>query len=84
MKPVRLVIGAGAGRFALEGYQAVLCRRTDEEGLRRSVENIEERVAEVEAEIGPIEVVVYNPGARTGIPARRLPKPASLRVSAPR
>ena len=48
MQPVCLVIGAGAGigstvakRFAGEGYHAVLCRRTDEEGLRRSVENIE-------------------------------------------
>ena len=39
MQPVCLVIGAGAGigatvakRFAREGYHAVLCRRTDEEG----------------------------------------------------
>ena len=39
MKPVCLVIGAGAGiggnvgaRFAREGYHAVLCRRSDEEG----------------------------------------------------
>jgi NAD(P)-dependent dehydrogenase (short-subunit alcohol dehydrogenase family) len=44
MKPVCLVIGAGAGiggnvgkRFAQEGYHAVLCRRTDEEGLRKLV-----------------------------------------------
>ena len=93
MQPVCLVIGAGAGigstvakRFAGEGYHAVLCRRTDEEGLRRSVENIEseggsasgfllnavvagsieERVADVEANIGPIEVVVYNLGAQIG------------------
>lgn len=93
MKPVCLVIGAGAGiggtvarRFALEGYHSVLCRRTDEEGLRRSVESIEseggsasgfllnavapesieERVAGVEADIGPIEVVVYNLGAQVG------------------
>ena len=42
MKPVCLVIGAGAGiggtvarRFAREGYHACLCRRTDEEGLQR-------------------------------------------------
>ncbi len=49
MKPVCLVIGAGAGiggnvgkRFAREGYHAVLCRRSDEEGLRRLVEAIEE------------------------------------------
>lgn len=93
MKPVCLVIGAGAGiggnvakRFAREGYHAVLCRRTDEEGLNRLVENIESdggsvsgfllnavvadsienRVAAVEADIGPIEVVVYNLGAQVG------------------
>jgi NAD(P)-dependent dehydrogenase (short-subunit alcohol dehydrogenase family) len=93
MKPVCLVIGAGAGiggnvgkRFAREGYHAVLCRRSDEEGLRalvKSIEgeggsasgflldaaaadSIEERVAAVEAEIGPIEVVVFNLGAQIG------------------
>ena len=48
MKPVCLVIGAGAGiggnvgkRFAKEGYHAVLCRRSDEKGLRQLVESIE-------------------------------------------
>ena len=93
MKPVCLVIGAGAGiggtvgaRFAQEGYHAVLCRRSDEEGLNRLVAgieqaggsasgfllnavldgSIEERVAAVEADIGPIEVVVYNLGAQIG------------------
>jgi len=93
MKPVCLVIGAGAGiggtvgkRFAQEGYHAVLCRRSDEEGLRRLVEDIkkdggsasgflmdaalpesiEERVAAVESEIGPIEVLVFNLGAQIG------------------
>ena len=93
MKPVCLVIGAGAGiggtvgkRFAQEGYHAVLCRRSDEEGLRRLVkdiekdggsasgflmdaaqpESIEERVAAVETEIGPIEVLVFNLGAQIG------------------
>ena len=93
MQPVCLVIGAGAGigshvgsRFAREGYHAVLCRRTDEEGLNRSVAGIvaegnaasgfllnavapgtiEERIAAVEADIGPIEVVVYNLGAQIG------------------
>ncbi len=93
MKPVCLVIGAGAGiggnvgkRFAQEGYHAVLCRRSDEEGLRKLVasvesaggsasgyllnaveaDSIEERVAAVEAEIGPIEVVVFNLGAQIG------------------
>jgi NAD(P)-dependent dehydrogenase (short-subunit alcohol dehydrogenase family) len=93
MKPVCLVIGAGAGigghvgkRFAMAGYHAVLCRRSDEEGLARLVQEIEEegcaasgfllnvaeensiesRVAAVEAEIGPIEVVAYNIGAQIG------------------
>ena len=48
MKPVCLVIGAGAGiggttgkRFAREGYHAVLCRRTDQDGLDRLVGDIE-------------------------------------------
>ena len=93
MKPVCLVIGAGAGiggnvgrRFAREGYHAVLCRRTDAEGLNKLVESIEgdggsatgfllnavdadsieERVTEVETDIGPIEVAVYNLGAQIG------------------
>ena len=93
MKPVCLVIGAGAGiggtvgkRFAREGYHAVLCRRSDEAGLARLVEaieseggeasgflmnavkenTIEERVAQVEADIGPIEVAIYNLGAQIG------------------
>ena len=93
MKPVCLVIGAGAGiggnvarRFAQEGYHACLCRRTDEAGLKKLVQaieseggsasgfllnavepdRIEERVAEIESDIGPIEVVVYNLGAQIG------------------
>ena len=93
MKPVCLVIGAGAGiggnvamRFAREGYHACLCRRSDLDGLNRLVEQIqaqggtasgfllnavadnaiEERVAAVEADIGPIEVAVYNLGAQIG------------------
>ena len=47
MKPVCLVMGAGAGiggtvgkKFAKEGYHAVLCRRSDGEGLQRLVSNI--------------------------------------------
>jgi NAD(P)-dependent dehydrogenase (short-subunit alcohol dehydrogenase family) len=93
MKPVCMVIGAGAGiggnvgrRFAREGYHAVLCRRTDQEGLDRLVstieadggsasgyllnavepDSIEERIAAVENEIGPIEVLVFNLGAQIG------------------
>lgn len=93
MKPVCFVLGAGAGiggnvakRFAREGYHAVLCRRSDEEGLQKLVREIEDaggsatgylldaskpdtiesRVAEVEAEIGPIEVVLFNLGAQIG------------------
>ena len=93
MKPVCLVIGAGAGiggtvarRFAKEGYHAVLCRRSDLDGLNTLVDNIksdggaatgyllnaieegsiEDRVASVESEVGPIEVVVYNLGAQIG------------------
>ncbi len=48
MKSVCLVIGAGAGiggnvgkRFAREGYHAVLCRRSDEAGLRKLLADIE-------------------------------------------
>ena len=93
MKPVCLVIGAGAGiggtvgkRFAREGYHAVLCRRTDEAGLATLVDEIEsaggsasgflmnavaedaieERVAQVEADVGPIEAAIYNLGAQIG------------------
>ena len=93
MKGVCLVIGAGAGiggnvakKFASEGYHAVLCRRSDEDGLNSMVAEIEqdggqatgfllnavdeltieERVKAVEADIGPIEVAVYNLGAQIG------------------
>jgi hypothetical protein len=48
MKPVCLVLGAGAGiggtvarRFAQEGYYACLCRRSDADGLKRLVDVIE-------------------------------------------
>ncbi|MEO1322309.1 MAG: SDR family NAD(P)-dependent oxidoreductase [Pseudomonadota bacterium] len=48
MKPVCLVIGAGAGiggtvgtKFASEGHHAVLCRRSDKEGLDRLVDGIQ-------------------------------------------
>lgn len=93
MKPVCLVIGAGAGiggnvarRFAQEGYHACVCRRTDETGLQQLVESIERKggsasgyllnavetdsienlVAAIESDVGPIEVVVYNLGAQIG------------------
>jgi len=93
MDSVCLVIGAGAGigghvgkRFARAGFHSVLCRRSDEEGLRRlvgeieaeggrasgylldaSLDNtIEERVAQIESDIGPIDTVVYNLGAQIG------------------
>ena len=93
MKPVCLVMGAGAGigghvgmRFARDGYHAVLCRRSDEAGLQKLVssieeaggsasgylldashpDTIEERIAAVEADIGPIEVIVFNLGAQIG------------------
>lgn len=93
MKPVCLVIGAGAGiggnvgkRFAAAGYHAALCRRSDADGLQDLVtqietaggsasgylldataeDSIEERIAHIEAEVGPIEVVVYNLGAQIG------------------
>lgn len=98
MKPVCLVIGAGAGiggnvgrLFAQHGYHAVLCRRSDEGGLRKLVEgiekdggsasgflmnavepgSIEQRVTAVEAELGPIEVAVFNLGAQIGDRALR-------------
>ena len=92
-KPVCLVIGAGAGiggtvgkKFADNGHHAVLCRRSDQQGLDRLVEDIrsgggdatgfmlnaieddaiESLVERVEAEIGPIQVVLYNLGAQIG------------------
>ena len=50
MKPVCLVLGAGAGiggnvarHFALEGYHAVLCRRSDQDGLNKLVGEIEDQ-----------------------------------------
>ena len=48
MKPVCLVIGAGAGiggnvgkLFAANGYHTVLCRRSDEPGLKKLINDIE-------------------------------------------
>ena len=94
MKPVCLVLGAGAGiggtvaaKFASEGYHACLCRRSDQEGLDKLVANIEkqggtangylidaieenileELILKVEKDIGPIEVLIYNLGAQSGM-----------------
>ena len=94
MKPVCLVLGAGAGiggtvatKFAQEGYHSSLCRRSDTEGLDRLVKNIEDQggsangyimnaiednaieevITSIESDIGPIEVLVYNLGAQTGM-----------------
>ena len=94
MKPVCLVLGAGAGiggtvaaKFANDGYHAHLCRRTDQEGLDKLIQGIEdsggsasgslinaieedvleELITTVESDIGPIEVMVYNLGAQTGM-----------------
>ena len=94
MKQVCLVLGAGAGiggtvaaKFANEGYHAHLCRRTDQEGLDKLIQGIEdsggsasgslinaieedvleELITTVESDIGPIEVMVYNLGAQTGM-----------------
>ena len=94
MKPVCLVLGAGAGiggnvakKFSKEGYHLCICRRTDEKGLNNLVKNIEENggsasgflidiikdnviedlIENIETNIGPIDVVVYNLGAQAGM-----------------
>ena len=94
MKPVCLVLGAGAGiggnvakKFSAEGYHVCMCRRTDENGLNLLIKTIEESggsatgflidvikdnviedlIENVEKNIGPIDVVVYNLGAQTGM-----------------
>ena len=94
MKPVCLVLGAGAGiggtvatKFAAEGYHACLCRRSDQAGLDQMVKNIEEEggtasgylinaieenvleelIISIEKDHGPIEVLVYNLGAQSGM-----------------
>lgn len=93
MKPVCMVLGAGAGiggnvakRFAKAGYHAALFRRSDEDGLQKLVSDIEaeggsasgsllnavipdaleDSIAAVEADIGPVEVLVFNLGAQIG------------------
>lgn len=93
MKPVCLILGAGAGiggtvgaKFASQGYHAALCRRSDEHGLNRLVDgirknggdasgylldvsadgSIEERVEQIERDLAPINVAIYNIGAQIG------------------
>ena len=53
MKPVCLIIGAGAGiggsvgrHFAANGYHSVLCRRTDQKGLEHIVNSINDEGAD--------------------------------------
>ena len=94
MKPVCLVLGAGAGiggnvakKFSKEGFHLCICRRTDEKGLHNLVKNIEDNggsasgflidiikdnviedlIENIETNIGPIDVVVYNLGAQAGM-----------------
>ena len=94
MKPVCLVLGAGAGiggnvakKFSKEGFHLCICRRTDEKGLNNLVKNIEDNggsasgflidiikdnviedlIENIETNIGPIDVVVYNLGAQAGM-----------------
>ena len=94
MKPVCLVLGAGAGiggtvakKFAIEGYHSCLCRRSDQGGLDKLVSSIEqaggsatgylvdaieenvleELIINIEKDVGPIEVLVYNLGAQSGM-----------------
>ena len=69
MKPVCLVIGAGAGiggsvarRFAAEGYHACLCRRSDEEGLHILTDRQVHRVTEGQAGCVP-QAAAYRFGA---------------------
>ena len=93
LKQVCLVIGAGAGigghvakRFAREGYHAVMCRRSNKEGLQKIIEEIEMAggsaegciinavepnaienfVASIEADVGPVQVALFNLGAQIG------------------
>ena len=94
MKPVCLVLGAGAGiggnvakKFSKEGFHLCICRRTNEKGLNNLVKNIEDNggsasgflidiikddviedlIENIETNIGPIDVVVYNLGAQAGM-----------------
>ena len=94
MKPVCLVLGAGAGiggnvakKFANEDFHVCICRRTNQKGLNHLVKNIEnsggsatgflidvikdniieDLIENIENNIGPIDVVIYNLGAQSGM-----------------
>ena len=94
MKPVCLVLGAGAGiggnvakKFANEGFHVCICRRTDQKNLNYLVKNIEnsggsatgflidvikdnvieDLIDKIENNIGPIDIVIYNLGAQSGM-----------------
>jgi NAD(P)-dependent dehydrogenase (short-subunit alcohol dehydrogenase family) len=73
MKPVCLVIGAGAGiggnvakRFALDGYHAVLCRRSNQAGLDSLVQQIVDAGGEATGQLlnatddGTIEALIED------------------------
>ncbi|MEM9938334.1 MAG: SDR family NAD(P)-dependent oxidoreductase [Pseudomonadota bacterium] len=79
MKKVCLVIGAGAGigghvakKFAQEGYHAALCRRSDEEGLKKLVGEIESADGTASAHLlnavvdDAIETLIEDIEANTG------------------
>ena len=93
MQNICLIIGAGAGIggnvakvFANDGYHVYLTRRSDENGLKKLIDQIntaggkasgkllnavqdntiEELVHDVERDIGPVSVVIYNLGAQIG------------------
>ena len=83
MKPVCLVIGAGAGiggnvadKFAAEGYHSYLCRRTDQKGLDTLIDNIEKKVKEGFEEVKEkISRVDYEKAKST---AKKNPKISSI------
>ena len=61
MKPVCLVLGAGAGiggtvaaKFASEGFHACLCRRSDQDGLDQMVKFSKKYKKYVQTQLGTI------------------------------
>ena len=78
-KPVCLVLGAGAGiggtvgaRFAMEGYHSVLCRRSDQAGLDKLINDIRDNGSEASGHLvnatqeNSIEDVVEHTESETG------------------